>query len=171
MGGGRFAIANQKDGQGGWEWRTFGDGSGFTADLITVGRLMGGKVNFDLDSGTLLIGDSTNDYLLYFDGTDLHLNGDLSAEMINAISLNSSQVIVGSETLEESLINLANKIETIQGGGGNLLLNSNFGTYDSPSAYWWSETITWLLYEARVANWTQHEALIDTWEQFESYGW
>jgi hypothetical protein len=39
LGGGRFAIANQKDGQGGWEWRTFGDGSGFTADLITAGKV------------------------------------------------------------------------------------------------------------------------------------
>ena len=39
LGGGRFAIANQKDGQGGWEWRTFGDGAGFTADEITTGKL------------------------------------------------------------------------------------------------------------------------------------
>ena len=39
LGGGRFAIANQKDGQGGWNWRTFGDGSGFTADLLNAGRV------------------------------------------------------------------------------------------------------------------------------------
>jgi len=39
LGGGIFAIANQKDGQGGWNWRTFGDGAGFTADEITTGKL------------------------------------------------------------------------------------------------------------------------------------
>ena len=44
LGGGIFAIANQKDGQGGWNWRTFGDGSGFTADLITAGIIDAGLV-------------------------------------------------------------------------------------------------------------------------------
>lgn len=39
LGGGRFAIANQKDGAGGWNWRTFGTGAGFTADLINAGRV------------------------------------------------------------------------------------------------------------------------------------
>lgn len=39
LGGGRFAIANQKDGQGSWNWRTFGDGSGFTGDLINAGQI------------------------------------------------------------------------------------------------------------------------------------
>jgi len=44
LGGGMFAIANQKDGNGGWNWRTFGDGSGFTADLITAGIIDAGLV-------------------------------------------------------------------------------------------------------------------------------
>ena len=39
LGGGRFAIANQKDGQGGWTWRTFGTGTGFTADEINAGKI------------------------------------------------------------------------------------------------------------------------------------
>ncbi|MEN6391076.1 MAG: phage tail protein [Syntrophomonas sp.] len=39
LGGGRFVIANQKDGNGGWNWRTFGDGAGFTADLLNAGRV------------------------------------------------------------------------------------------------------------------------------------
>uniref|UniRef100_UPI00261E1DDE phage tail spike protein n=1 Tax=Bacteroides sp. TaxID=29523 RepID=UPI00261E1DDE len=44
LGGGRFAIANQKDGEGGWEWRTFGDGSGFTLDLLTAGKIRADQV-------------------------------------------------------------------------------------------------------------------------------
>lgn len=39
LGGGIFALANQKDGNGGWNWRTFGTGSGFTADEITAGKI------------------------------------------------------------------------------------------------------------------------------------
>ncbi|HBK84747.1 MAG TPA: hypothetical protein DDZ53_01795, partial [Firmicutes bacterium] len=50
LGGGIFAIANQKDGQGGWNWRTFGDGSGFTADLITAGII---------DAGLITVGPET----------------------------------------------------------------------------------------------------------------
>jgi hypothetical protein len=37
--------------------------------------LVGGKVTFNLDQGTLLIGNSTTDYHLYFDGTNLKLVG------------------------------------------------------------------------------------------------
>lgn len=39
LGGGRYALANQKNGQGGWNWRTFGTGAGFTADEITTGLI------------------------------------------------------------------------------------------------------------------------------------
>jgi phage minor structural protein len=39
LGGGIFAIANQKDGNGGWNWRTFGDGAGFTADELNAGKV------------------------------------------------------------------------------------------------------------------------------------
>lgn len=39
LGGGIFGIANQKDGQGGWNWRTFGTGAGFTADEINAGTI------------------------------------------------------------------------------------------------------------------------------------
>nr|WP_041710929.1 phage tail protein [Clostridium pasteurianum] len=74
LGPGIFAIAADKIGNA-WNWRTFGTGKGFVADLIVAGLLVGGKVTFNLDQGTLLIGNSTTDYNLYFDGTDLKLVG------------------------------------------------------------------------------------------------
>lgn len=58
-----------------------------------------------------------------------------------------------------------------QGGGENLLLNSNYGTQENPSFYWWSDGATWMLYESRVGSWEQHENLIDTWDDFENYNW
>jgi hypothetical protein len=73
LGGGRFAIANQKDGQGGWNWRTFGSGAGFVADAFIGGLLKGGKVHFNLTNGTLLIGDNIENYSLLFDGQNLKI--------------------------------------------------------------------------------------------------
>ena len=43
--GGILAIANSKDGvTGDWNWRTFGTGDGFTADLINVGTLTADRI-------------------------------------------------------------------------------------------------------------------------------
>src|SRR5699024_5029175 len=82
--GGGFRIANSRLPNGEFNWRTFGTGDGFTADVIIAGILKGGKVKFDLENGTFLIGNNTNDYNLWFDGKDLHLNG-----VLNTISGNN----------------------------------------------------------------------------------
>lgn len=58
VGAGKFAIADHKGSDGQWEFHTFGDGSGFTADLIRAGVLEGGDVRLNLETGTLDIGDS-----------------------------------------------------------------------------------------------------------------
>lgn len=75
--GGAFRIANGKKGDGSWDWRTFGDGDGFVADLIVAGMLKGGKVTFNLTDGTLLIGNSSSDYSLYWNGSTLTIKGTL----------------------------------------------------------------------------------------------
>lgn len=51
--GAGFRIANSKKSNGEWDWRTFGTGDGFTADLINVGSLVCGQNRIDLDSGTV----------------------------------------------------------------------------------------------------------------------
>lgn len=75
--GGAFRIANSKLPNGEWNWRTFGDGNGFVADAFIGGLLKGGKVHFDLTNGTLLIGDSVEDYALFWDGSKLNVKGVL----------------------------------------------------------------------------------------------
>jgi phage minor structural protein len=44
LGAGIFAIANSRLGDGSYDWKTFGDGNGFTADLMTAGTLQAGIV-------------------------------------------------------------------------------------------------------------------------------
>lgn len=49
--GAGFRIANSKNSDGSWNWRTFGTGDGFTADVINVGTLRCGENVINLDSG------------------------------------------------------------------------------------------------------------------------
>lgn len=52
--GGGFRIANGKKSNGDWNWRTFGTGDGFTADVITAGTVRGGNSYWNLATGDLL---------------------------------------------------------------------------------------------------------------------
>ena len=73
VGAGTLAIADSKKSNGDWNFRTFGTGKGFTADLIVAGIILGGKVRWNLEDGTFIIGNSPSDYSLYWDGSTLHL--------------------------------------------------------------------------------------------------
>lgn len=44
LSGAGFMVANGKKDDGSWNWRTFGTGEGFTADLITAGILRAGAI-------------------------------------------------------------------------------------------------------------------------------
>lgn len=73
VGAGTLAIADSKKSNGDWNFRTFGTGQGFTADLLVAGTILGGKVRWNLEDGTFLIGNSPDDYNLYWDGETLNL--------------------------------------------------------------------------------------------------
>lgn len=73
VGAGKMAIANEKDSNGDWKWTTWGTGDGLVADAIVAGMLSGGKVKWDLGTGTFLIGNSLEDYNFLFDGSTLKL--------------------------------------------------------------------------------------------------
>lgn len=55
LGGGYFRIANTKKADGSWDWKTFGTGDGFLADLIVAGKLQSadGKSYWDLSNNML----------------------------------------------------------------------------------------------------------------------
>ena len=80
--GGAIRIANSKKSDGSWNWTTFGTGNGFTADKIIAGILQGGKVRWNLEDGTFLIGNSINDYSFYWDGSTLHMR-DVDIDLTN----------------------------------------------------------------------------------------
>lgn len=84
--GGMISIANKKKSNGQWDWMTFGTGNGFTASVIVAGILRGGKVRWNLEDGTFLIGDTPSDFSMYWDGSTLHLrNVDIDLENNKAV--------------------------------------------------------------------------------------
>ena len=105
LGGGHVAMANKKDSNSNWEFTTIANGDGVIANTIVAGVLKGGKVRWNLEDGTLLIGNSPDDYNLYWDGGTLHLRNtdiDLSNnvdidDMKKSISLKVSRGDIISE--------------------------------------------------------------------------
>lgn len=56
--GAGFRIANSKDGQGNWVWRTFGTGAGFTANELIAGTIRGGNSYWNLETGDMVLANS-----------------------------------------------------------------------------------------------------------------
>ena len=126
--GGTVRIANQKNADGTWKWRTFFTGSQVVADLIRTGIIQGGKVHFNLDDGTFLIGNSTTDYQLYWNGSQLRINGSL---LVNEINLSGGR-ISGEHITLDGYVNMTSGFQVPSGNIGNLSADKiTSGTIDA----------------------------------------
>lgn len=117
LGGGHLRIANKKLPNGEFDFTSFGTGDGFTASLIVAGILKGGKVEFDLENGTFLIGESINNFSMYWDGKTLRLRNvdiDLSnnsqiADIENNITNIQQDFRIGQGSLESKIRSIDGK--------------------------------------------------------------
>lgn len=76
MGAGMLAIANEKNLDGSWKFRTWATGDGFTADLINAGTVKGTNMEHDLESGVSLYSHpTTGDNLVLHQGELYYQNG------------------------------------------------------------------------------------------------
>lgn len=73
FGAGKLMIANSKKGDGSWDFSVAIDGDAVNANVIRAGILKGGRVEWDLQNGTFLIGRSTSDYNFFWDGQTLRM--------------------------------------------------------------------------------------------------
>lgn len=73
LGAGKLMIANSKKGDGSWDFSVAIDGDAVNANVIRAGILKGGRVEWDLQNGTFLIGKSTSDYNFFWDGQVLRM--------------------------------------------------------------------------------------------------
>lgn len=111
LGGGHLRIANKKLPNGEFDFTTFGTGDGFTASLIVAGILKGGKVEFDLENGTFLIGESKEKYSMLWDGKVLRLrNVDIDLSNNYQISEINDKIEKNTNNFNNSIVNLDDKL-------------------------------------------------------------
>lgn len=124
--GGKIAIANHKNADGSFAYETFGDGDGFTANLIRAGVLRGGKVFFNLEDGTFLIGESRTNYSMYWDGKTLHFrNVDIDLS-------NNYQVQNINNSINGMKDDFTKDINSINGNIGDI--NNNIGELENKNS-------------------------------------
>lgn len=73
--GNGFALANSKDEYGDWNWRSFGDGNGFTADEIVAGFLSADRIQAASISSVKLDADTQN-LLGWVRGSEIRLSDE-----------------------------------------------------------------------------------------------
>lgn len=95
-----FRIASGCKADGSWDWRTFGTGAGFTADLITVGTLMGdlikagtiqdrsGKNYWNLDESEVHLGPGAK-----LDGKDIATTNTVVKSTVKLYARNQSDTV------------------------------------------------------------------------------
>ena len=110
MNGGKMAIANKRNADGTLNWSTWLNGEGIIADYITAGILQGGKVRWNLEDGTFLIGNSINDYSFYWDGATLHMK-DVDIDLTNNSTVKGISESV--QILKDSISSKVSKTEIL----------------------------------------------------------
>lgn len=103
-----FRIADGKNSDGSWKWRTFGTGEGFTADLIRSGTIIAdlikagvlsdtkGENYWDMNSGSISIGGGALSYNKT-DGFKIKVVDDLRKDVDTAITEKADKSKIISE--------------------------------------------------------------------------
>ena len=94
---------------------------------------------------------------------------EVAERKITQIEAGEIKLYQGEETLADMLARMSQQISSLEGGGGNLMQNTNFGTYDDPDGYFWSSNgLDWLAHEARFPSWAAFETVGMTWAEYEA---
>lgn len=119
--GAGFMVANSKDERGQWNWRTFGTGDGFTADLITAGILRAGVI-------TILGSDQfywNEDNIYLFDPADATRNRQIRIGRYDGTHLGIAYTTDGGSTWQTAIDFNGIHISAVDTGGGrNYIKNS-----------------------------------------------
>lgn len=97
-----FMIANSKTESGNWNWRTFGTGDGFTADLITTGYLSAARIDTDELIAKEGFIDTITTSVIQSPG--LGENIDISKNSSIELTNEKIELIVSSESTETKLV-------------------------------------------------------------------
>ena len=136
LAGGGFRIADSLKGDGSWDWRTFGTGSGFTADLITAGRIVGANLLVDLETGEVrfkkgMLTDMSGDNFWNMDTGEFSLSSaaKVGGKTVAAIA----DEAVAAETQQEAFDKLTSDgdIHGLFMEGGQIYINGAYVATDN----------------------------------------
>lgn len=120
-----FRIANGKLPNGEWNWRTFGTGEGFTADLIRAGKLVGKRFSLDLENGNVNLADKIvingEDGTVNI-GTGLIGNEQLKDEVMDTVSGKITEETKGKADKEYLLSEINACAETVRIDGAKVII-------------------------------------------------
>lgn len=117
VGAGTLAIADSKKSNGDWNFRTFGTGQGFVADLLVAGTILGGNVRWNLEDGTFLIGKNADDYSMYWDGSTLHFR-NVDIDLKNSKDFSQIKDDLDKKISKEDVLEDAEIQEALKGKDG-----------------------------------------------------
>lgn len=137
FGAGKLMIANSKKDDGSWNFRVALNGDSVNADEIRAGILRGGKVRWNLEDGTFIIGNDPTDYSMYWDGSTLHLrNVDIDLEnnrtiqdLKNKQGLTDKEIAARKEEIESAKRDLQEAKTSLK--GSILEVSNNVGDLDN----------------------------------------
>lgn len=175
-GGGKLLIADSKNPDGSWNWKTFGTGSGLGAELITADQFISGSIlariaeldNIDaqwittgtLDAGMIRVSDDSLPDVLW----------QLDSNLDQYRNLTDAEL----DELRNSNEELYRQIMDSKQGIMNLVVNSDFGNAQDPSTEWWivNNNTTWGLVKRRYKTWAELKASGHTWGTLKGpYNW
>lgn len=117
VGAGTLAIADSKKSNGDWNFRTFGTGKGFVADLLVAGTILGGNVRWNLEDGTFLIGKNADDYSMYWDGSTLHFR-NVDIDLKNSKDFSQIKDDLGKKISKDDILEDKEIQEALKGKDG-----------------------------------------------------
>lgn len=117
VGAGTLAIADSKKSNGDWNFRTFGTGEGFVADLLVAGTILGGNVRWNLEDGTFIIGKNADDYSMYWDGGTLHFR-NVDIELKNSKDFSEIKDNLDKKISKEDILEDKEIQEALRGKDG-----------------------------------------------------
>ncbi|MDD3883296.1 MAG: hypothetical protein PHI27_13795, partial [Eubacteriales bacterium] len=123
LGPGIFSIANEKNADGSWSWRTFGTGGGFTADEITAGLISADRINAsELAADSGFVGELVTSLIASPLGKSLNLasNTAITAIVGDISSLSFRVVVTPSKTILSSDADEITLTATVFDVGGDI---------------------------------------------------
>ncbi|WP_333552801.1 phage tail spike protein [Clostridium thermosuccinogenes] len=137
---GVLAIANSRNPDGTWNFRTFGDGNGFTADLINAGTINGIEIIGSLINGATIFGGVINVFTDAIVGEALRLykaNNPYVVFKNMSVTNGQKSLMIGRETTVGAGITNLDRVDIFAGWlyvYNNLYVASNLSIGGLPAA-------------------------------------